>query len=142
MADLIERDKAIDTLQMDISIIPYVKAREYANAVIETIYNRLKQLSPAQPEITDEQAISHLQDTGWMQNHNHEMYMMGRRDALGDDSGSYDSLIPAERKVGKWIIDGHHIKCSSCGVSMCNTDREGDKIPREFCPACGAKMEE
>lgn len=86
MADLIERDKAIDTLQMDISIIPYVKAREYANAVIETIYNRLKQLSPAQPEITDEQAIEHLQDTGWMQNHDHEMYMMGRRERLADNS--------------------------------------------------------
>lgn len=50
MSDLIERDKTIDTLQMDISIIPYAKAREYANAVIETIHNRLEQLPSAQPE--------------------------------------------------------------------------------------------
>ena len=59
----------------------------------------LKSLPSAQPEITDEQAIEHLQATGWMQNHDHEMYMMGKREGLADDSGSYDSLIPAQR----WI---------------------------------------
>ena len=45
-----------------------------------------------------------------------------------------------EQKQGKWEIDGHHIKCSECGVVMCDTDREGDKIPRNFCPNCGAVM--
>ena len=47
-----------------------------------------------------------------------------------------------ERKKGKWVIDGHHIKCNQCGESMCNTDREGDAIPRNFCPNCGSDMRE
>ena len=45
-----------------------------------------------------------------------------------------------ERKHGKWIIDGHHIVCSVCGVGMCRLDREGDPIPMEYCPNCGADM--
>ena len=64
-------------------------------------------------------------------------------------SGLYDVSIVgrrtiiskvAERKSGHWIIDGHHIKCNQCGESMCNTDREGDAIPRNFCPNCGVNM--
>lgn len=46
-----------------------------------------------------------------------------------------------ERKTGKWLIDGHHIKCDKCGEYMCRKDYEGEVIPRNFCPNCGAKME-
>lgn len=42
---------------------------------------------------------------------------------------------------GKWIIDGHHIRCNRCNEYICNTDREGNEIPDNFCPNCGAKME-
>ena len=49
--DLISRQAAIDALKMDISIIPFAKAREYVRESIETIYNRLEELPPAQPEI-------------------------------------------------------------------------------------------
>lgn len=45
-----------------------------------------------------------------------------------------------EQKKGEWIIDGHHIECNQCGASMCDTDREGDSIPRNFCPNCGVGM--
>ena len=50
MDDLISRQAAIDALRMDISIIPFAKAREYVRAAIETIYNRLEELPSAQPE--------------------------------------------------------------------------------------------
>ena len=50
-------------------------------------------------------------------------------------------LPSAQPKRGKWIRDGHHIRCDKCGMYMCDTDREGDRIPTEFCPSCGAKME-
>ena len=41
---------------------------------------------------------------------------------------------------GKWIIDGHHIRCNRCNEYMCNTDNECNKIPDNFCPNCGAHM--
>ena len=47
-----------------------------------------------------------------------------------------------ERKKGKWMHDGHHIRCTECGVYVCETDREGDTIPRNYCPNCGADMRE
>lgn len=53
-----------------------------------------------------------------------------------------EDLPSAEPKRGKWIRDGHHIRCDQCGMYMCDTDREGDKIPNNFCPNCGMKMEE
>ena len=46
-----------------------------------------------------------------------------------------------EIKHGRWLVDGHHIRCNLCGTFMCITDREGDAIPQNFCPNCGAKME-
>lgn len=61
------------------------------NAAIDTIIA----VPSAQPELTDDRAIEHLQSTGWMQNHDKEMYEMGLREQLADDGGSYDSLIPS-----------------------------------------------
>lgn len=46
----------------------------------------------------------------------------------------------SERTQGKWIIDGHHIRCNRCNEYICNTDREGNKIPDNFCSNCGADM--
>ena len=48
--------------------------------------------------------------------------------------------IEPQPQTAHWVIDGHHIQCSQCGETMCNTDREGDPIPRNFCPNCGARM--
>ena len=45
-----------------------------------------------------------------------------------------------ERPQGEWIIDGHHIRCNKCNEYICNADREGNKIPDNFCPNCGADM--
>lgn len=41
---------------------------------------------------------------------------------------------------GNWIKYGHHITCDQCGQSMCDKDHEGDTIPQNFCPNCGADM--
>lgn len=50
MDDTISRQAAIDTLHMDVDIIPFVKAREYVREAIETVYNRLEELPSVQPE--------------------------------------------------------------------------------------------
>ena len=44
--------------------------------------------------------------------------------------------------TARWERDGHHIRCSLCGMLMCDKDREGDPIPSNFCPGCGADMRE
>ena len=59
--------------------------------------------------------------------------------------GEYDKMVQPlneeVRKEGHWIRDGHHIRCDKCYSAMCYMDREGDVIPQNFCPNCGAKME-
>lgn len=70
---------------------------------------------PEPSEITDEQAIMHLQSTGWMQNHDREMYESGLRERLADDSDSYDALLPSAqpepmsdaymKAVWTWLLD-------------------------------------
>ena len=51
------------------------------------------------------------------------------------------SVTPA-RKKWKWIIDGHHLICPRCEIHFCREDREGDELPNNYCPNCGADMRE
>lgn len=50
-------------------------------------------------------------------------------------------LYCPERPQGEWIIDGHHRRCKKCGEYFCMADIEGNEIPSNFCPNCGAKMQ-
>lgn len=53
-----------------------------------------------------------------------------------------DDVIKAfKRPHGKWIIDGHHRRCNYCNEYTCTEDREGNSIPDNFCPFCGAEMQ-
>ena len=49
-------------------------------------------------------------------------------------------LEEVERPEGEWIIDGHHRRCKNCGEYFCMADSEGNEIPSNFCPNCGADM--
>lgn len=70
----------------------------------------VKSMPFVQSEITDEQAILHLQSTGWMQNHDREMYEMGLKEQLKDGKGDctgcnfqgwYDTDFPCVNCVRK-----------------------------------------
>lgn len=72
-------------------------------------------------EITEEQAIDKLHETGWMQRHDKEM---------------------TEQPTGEWIEgENGNIKCNQCGCEIRYSYFIGNKpdFPK-FCCDCGAKM--
>lgn len=86
---------ALDDFLASAEIEATNKQRYVLAGALNTIREKLRNFPSAQPEITDEQAIEHLQETGWMQNHDKQMYEMGLREQLADDSDSYDALLPS-----------------------------------------------
>lgn len=115
MDDLISRQAAIEEIFNEPLYESGMKERT-AIAVVLAIYEKIKSLSPTQPEITDEQAIEHLRSTGWMQNHDREMYDMGLKEQLADDSGSYDSLLPSAQPEIIRCRDCKHYDGRPCGI--------------------------
>ena len=105
MHDVISRQAAIDALVKAIREDKYYDSNDPLNGLgvcdVRVILNDLPSAQHEPSEITDEQAILHLQSTGWMQNHDREMYESGLREQLADDSGSYDSLIPCEDAISR-----------------------------------------
>ena len=86
-----------------------------------------------------------------------ERFVTELRDAMKADlKNDIEALPPAqtERKTGRWIRGGaypHHIFCSACYATYVPNDEwdiwkaDGTycwRLPRRFCPNCGAKMEE
>ena len=94
MSELINRQMAIDALRNTKFRNDLFLDFGYENAI--NIIESLPSVQSEPSEITDEQAILHLQSTGWMQNHDREIYESGLKEQLADDSESYDSLIPYE----------------------------------------------
>ena len=64
--DCISRQAAIDALHMDTCIIPFKKAREYADATISEIRNRLEKLPSTQPDIVRCKDCKHWIPYDWM----------------------------------------------------------------------------
>ena len=99
---LIERDLSIRAIAEDIHDLVMTERPDCNDTVeswIPIAADILSGVPDAEPEITDEQAILHLQSTGWMQNHDKAMYESGLREQLADDSGSYDSLIQTQPEI-------------------------------------------
>lgn len=46
-----------------------------------------------------------------------------------------DEMPTISQKTGRWTVTPIYIKCSECGESFM-------LIPQNFCPNCGARMEE
>lgn len=97
--DCISRQAAIDFIDAGHLCNPN-EPRWSDNEVVNFLKSR-PSVQPEPSEMTDEQAILHLQSTGWMQNHDREMYESGLREQLADDSGGYDSLIPCEDTISR-----------------------------------------
>lgn len=110
MSDLIKRQAAIDVL----ATMQGLCTTKEALIQNSKIWQQIKDLPSAQPEITDEQAIEHLEATGWLKEHDRQMYEMGIKEQLKDDSGSYDSLIPQDCIYRQDAIDA--VCMDGCGL--------------------------
>jgi hypothetical protein len=173
-------DRAVKALEAELAtktcnkqIVSKLEDAELARDPEETCNNKqvISKLV-ASSGITDEQAILHLQSTGWMQNHDREIYESGLREKLADDSGSYDSLIHCEdaisRKEALYLIGdydlsmgqvvkgihalpsvtpksktGHWIVLSPTDM-YCSECHEIEHLDtsRRFCAYCGTRMSE
>jgi hypothetical protein len=100
MDNLISRKAAIYVMNEVYRHIKIIKKRP-VNKTEQAMYldmiGAVKSLPSVQPEITDEQAIGHLQASGWMKSHDKQMYEMGLKEGLADDSDSYDALLPSSQ---------------------------------------------
>lgn len=113
--DLISRQAAIDAIFSEPLYKSGMKKRD-ADAVVPAIYEKIKSLPAAEPQITLESAVDFLHSIGWMQEH----------DRILTES--------AERR-GKWIPKDERWHCTLCdGIAP-------KGIRWKFCPICGARME-
>ena len=122
--DVIYRQMAIDVIDewfKKVVRTGNMSAYEYDSAYEQgeidayvTAIDTVKTLPAAQPELTDEQSIAHLQSSGWMQRHDKEMYESGLKEQLADDSDSYDSLLPT--------VQPEIIRCEDCKFSHMTND--------------------
>jgi hypothetical protein len=100
MKDLIERHAAIDALRVAYWDNNIQSAKDdpcIVDAMTDWAIRQVKALPSVQPEITDEQAIGHLQASGWMKSHDKQMYEIWLKERLADDSDSYDALLPSSQ---------------------------------------------
>lgn len=108
--DCISRRVAIDAVRKNTFRLSFAEEQNCEGHVAwsaEAVYSdvmegALLELPAAQPELTDEQSIAHLQSSGWMQRHDKEMYESGLKEQLADDSDSYDSLLPTVQPERIW----------------------------------------
>lgn len=122
MDDTISRQAAIDALAEDMpqqytpdGSHPADDGIFMAQEIYADCIQTLKELPSVQPEITDEQAIGHLQASGWMQSHDKQMYEIGLKERLADDSDSYDALLPSAQP--------EIIACGDCKHWICHDRR-------------------
>lgn len=111
------------------------------------------------PEITEEQAIDKLHETGWIIEHDKEMTDRPQKVVIIPhelieklvlcvvdtvENIDWDKAIEAykERPTGKWIKHEWGYSCSICGVSNDYAyDNNIHKFTDNFCPNCGAMMD-
>ena len=88
--DTISRQAAIELIHSLYPSAPFMRInrkrweKKYKPYI--EVEKALEQLPSAQIELTDNRAYEYLQSTEWMQNHDKEMYEMGLRERLADDT--------------------------------------------------------
>lgn len=81
MSDLIDRQSAIDTLKMDIDIIPFIRARQYVREALDTVWQRLEELPSARSGI-DRRELFHTITAGIVATSTKDVYSCGMRNGM------------------------------------------------------------
>ena len=95
--------------------------------IMQILSERIKPLSSVQPEITDEQAIEHLQSTGWMQRHDRILTestwdIIRCRDCISYQEGIDIDGKPFTRCNGSVRTYGHTLPDWYCADAERRTD--------------------
>ena len=134
MSEEMTKEQARDTLR-NAAWLGTDEEREQIEKAVELLCGEPCEELPSaqleQSEITDEQAIRHLQSTGWMQNHDREMYESGLREKLADDSGSYDSLIPCKDAISRQAAHEAVYSANGLAGAMKNIDALPPVTPKQ-----------
>ena len=57
---------------------------------------------------------------------------------IGQTINSAIALLEERETI--FLKDGHHVRCTHCDEYWCDSDREGNQLPMNFCPNCGRKV--
>ena len=154
MSDLIYRQAAIELL------LKWADGYSYIETPTDAAVEEFRKLPSAEPE-TEERMPKTEQNVS-------EADVIFRKDAIEAMSESLKRVFPKHRQIaekclnalpsaeprmkGKWIRGGaypHHIFCSVCYATYIPNDEwviwktdgtDGYRLPRSFCPNCGADM--
>ena len=115
-------EEAIKAIKANYPSGGYERLREALDMAIKSLEER--------KTMTHEEAVGFLQTSGWLQDHDRQIYEQGKRD--GND----------EHKTGKWIITKRNgILCGVCHSGFRRMPTLDGKPIFRYCPFCGAKME-
>lgn len=104
-------------------------AKPSLQKVMETVEAERERHIKERKTMTHEEAVGFLQASGWLQDHDKQIYEQGKRD--GND----------EHKTGKWIITKRNgILCGVCHSGFRRMPTLDGKPIFRYCPFCGAKM--
>ena len=179
MSELIDRQAAIDTEGLDEKVRCEMCRNQMKTdrgcdgnckydeklyeKIMQILYERIKPLPPAQPELDSETLIRTIEN-GITATNSNDAYSLGMRngmrwckslidgaepkfedDVMSVDDGKELPSVQPEPHEGHWIKhespDGsEQYECSECGVLWEFNEGTPEDNEAYFCPKCGAKM--
>ena len=117
------------------------KERQMIEETLSEEINDLQQ-EPCEDCISRQQAIDKMQE---LEDEDDEMYGCSIPEGF-DGKRAIEALkalpsVQPKPKTGHWIWDYGYATCNQCGYTRDSKDNEGQDIPDNYCPNCGARME-
>lgn len=130
----------------DYKVIPTKYHNGYDNALAD-VEKAIQEMPTIEERktMTHEEAAGFLQESGWLQDHDKQIYEQGKRDGI--EEHKTDTC----ENVGEDYAEVDQFVCSKCGIELQDWNsvercEDGEVIYHEytfrFCPHCGRKIVE